>query len=400
MPLSALFRDERIESWSMTADEWVQLKRDYRTSGLVMTCGHDGIPKTSRLGTQFFAHKSGVDCQLHEGGPESPEHLATKAAVARAAREIGWEAIIEFPAADRSWIADVLVSNGERMIAIEAQWSPQSLSDFERRQARYRAAGIECFWLTAPANSLNASTVPHYELAGDIDNLQLWMPVLPSRRRFALEQSIKDILQETISPVAEFVATSAAIKTQMSKCWNCDRWMSLWTVLELDLESRCGESTTLTWRDPWPLWAPRRHEQAIEAPIRSAFEKSDLPAAATLKLKLKRSDIAETRYVAMNCPSCGYVQGDGLIKWHWDASQFTIPFGAGLRLPFTDHVRARRHVCRDIGRGRCSQEPTSDSGYPDALLYPPAHEHVEIDGYREERDGLPPRGSKWLQETR
>ena len=121
MPLAALFRNERIESWGMTSVEWAELKASYRASGLVMSCGQAGIPKTSSLGTQFFAHAPGSDCQAHEGGPESPEHLATKAAVARAAREIGWEAVIEFPAADRSWIADVLVTNGERTIAIEAQ---------------------------------------------------------------------------------------------------------------------------------------------------------------------------------------------------------------------------------------------------------------------------------------
>lgn len=104
MPLSASYLGERIESWNMLASGWAELKRNYRASVLVMASGQAGIPKTSRLGTQFFAHKGGVDCQLHEGGPESPEHLATKAAVAQAAREIGWEAVIEFPAADRSWI--------------------------------------------------------------------------------------------------------------------------------------------------------------------------------------------------------------------------------------------------------------------------------------------------------
>ena len=73
----------------MTSVEWAELKASYRASGLVMSCGQAGIPKTSSLGTQFFAHAPGSDCQAHEGGPESPEHLATKAAVARAAREIG-----------------------------------------------------------------------------------------------------------------------------------------------------------------------------------------------------------------------------------------------------------------------------------------------------------------------
>jgi hypothetical protein len=179
MPLSATFRDERLESWSMTTEEWTHLKRDYRATGLTMACGQAGVPKTSRLGSQFFAHKAGADCQLHEGGPESAVHLATKAAVARAAREIGWEAIIESPSPDRTWIADVLVSNGQRTIAVEAQWSPQSLVDFERRQRRYESAGIECIWLAAKVNSLNAHAVPHHMIEGDVDSLKLWLPGLP-----------------------------------------------------------------------------------------------------------------------------------------------------------------------------------------------------------------------------
>src|SRR5690554_1968493 len=357
-----------------------------------MACGQAGVPKTSRLGTQFFAHKPSVDCQLHEGGPESAAHLATKAAVARAAREIGWEAVIEFPAADRSWIADVLVTNGERTIAIEAQWAPQSLFDFERRQARYQAAGIECLWLTTPTNALNASTVPYYELAGDADDLQLSMPALPEPRLLALDASIKEILQGTILPVAEFVATSTAIRTQMSKCWKCARWMSLWNVLELDLESRCGEHTTLKWQDPWPLWAPRRHEQDLETPIRSAIDNSDLPAAATLKMK--RSEKAETTYVAMNCPSCGYVQGDGMTKWYWESSEYSIPLGGGFRLPFAEKVRTRPHLCRDVGRGRCSQELAVGAASSSGHAYPPETKYLKMNAHPEQRDALPPRGSR------
>lgn len=392
MPLAALFQNERIESWGMTSVEWAELKASYRASGLVMSCGQAGIPKTSSLGTQFFAHAPGSDCQAHEGGPESPEHLATKAAVARAAREIGWEAVIEFPAADRSWIADVLVTNGERTIAIEAQWSPQSQFDFERRQTRYQAAGIECLWLIAGMNVRNASTVPHYELAGDVEHLTLSMPSLSGTQASPLGKSIKDILQGAITPVAELVATSAAIRTQMSKCWNCDKWMSLWTVLELALESRCGEKTALAWHNPWPLWAPRRHEQALEAAIRSAIETSDLPAAATLKTK--RSEIADQTYIAMNCPSCGYVQGDGRLEWHWLASEYSIPLGSGMRLPFTDLARALPHVCEDIGRGHCSQKPTVGPTSLPGFGYPPANEHVWPAGYPDEWDALPPRGSR------
>ena len=73
---------------------------------------------------------------------------------------------------------------------------------------------------------------------------------MPSTRAFELGDGIKAILRQETLSVAEFVATRAAIRTQMSKCWNCEKWMSLWTVIELGLESRCGGDATLWWREP------------------------------------------------------------------------------------------------------------------------------------------------------
>jgi len=100
--------------------------------------------------------------------------------------------------------------------------------------------------------------------------------------------------------------------------------------------------------------------------------------------------------VAMICPSSGYVQGDGRISWHWDASEFSVQLKPQLRLPFTGQIRAREHVCRDIGRGRCSQEPTAGPVGSPAYGYPPAQEQVSSVNSSVERDAFPPRGSRRL----
>lgn len=376
----------------MSAEAWSELKRSYRTSGLMMACGQPGVPKTSRLGTQFFAHASGADCQLHEGGPESPEHLATKAAVARAAREISWDAVIEYPAPDRTWIADVLVSNGNRRIAVEAQWSSQMKADFERRQRRYETAGIECFWLAAPANTENARTVPHYETHGTVDDLQIQLPTFVDPTTRPLGDGIKMILRQQVLPVAEFIATHASIRTQMSKCWHCEKWMSLWAVTGLDLESRCGGMVTIGWPDPWELWAAERHERRLEPLIREAIQGSDLPTA--VELRMKRSDQAERTYLAMTCPSCGYVQGDGMLDWRPTAPHYAIPLGNGIRLPFAPRVRARPHVCLDIGRGQCEQDLPDPRAVPARQLFPPASEYLITRPRRIDLPALPPPGSR------
>jgi len=50
------------------------------------------------------------------------------------------------PAGDK-WEADVLFSLSGRIIVIELQRSYQHLRDFTRRQERYAASAVECYWL-------------------------------------------------------------------------------------------------------------------------------------------------------------------------------------------------------------------------------------------------------------
>lgn len=45
------------------------------------------------------------------------------------------------------WEADVLFAVEGRAIAIELQRSYQNLRDYVRRQERYAASGVECYWL-------------------------------------------------------------------------------------------------------------------------------------------------------------------------------------------------------------------------------------------------------------
>ena len=54
MPLVAHFGDRRIEAPDVSTPDWLELKANYRQTGLVLVCGHSGFPKTSQLGTQYF----------------------------------------------------------------------------------------------------------------------------------------------------------------------------------------------------------------------------------------------------------------------------------------------------------------------------------------------------------
>jgi len=373
MPLSAYHLGDRLESWRLSSDEWSELKRSYRETGLTMACGELAVPKTSTRGTRFFSHKSGAHCQLHEGGPESREHIAAKIAVAEAARAIGWDATVEFPAPDRSWIADVLVSSGARRIAIEIQWASQSLTDFERRHARYLAAGIECIWLTTEANAReSARTVPHFVLDENRENLGLWLPGLLEPARNDLVDAVQLILGGGIVPVIEVIATHAIVAAQMLKCWNCEKWMTIWRVSEMDLRSRCGEAASIIWEQAWLAHASVRHEAAVAGYVAGAISSTGWPEPAFLKTK--HSSIVDADYLALNCPHCRYVQGDGIVQWHYNPEEYRISLGAGIRLGFTDEVTARPHVCRDSGHGVC-REPSRNAGL---RPFPPGEEHFTL----------------------
>lgn len=62
----------------------------------------------------------------------------------------GVEGSVEVPGrapSGEGWTADVLFRVSERTVAIELQRSYQHFREFSRRQERYAASGVECYWL-------------------------------------------------------------------------------------------------------------------------------------------------------------------------------------------------------------------------------------------------------------
>src|ERR671916_2029030 len=113
--------------------------------------GGRAIPKVSRLGTRFFAHRRG---QAPEGARETDTHLFIKAQCLLGARDAGWEALPEQrgKAPDgQDWRADVLCRRPGKAwsVGLEAQVELQGEEMYWRRQARYAASGIRALWLVA-----------------------------------------------------------------------------------------------------------------------------------------------------------------------------------------------------------------------------------------------------------
>ncbi len=355
MPLVALVNGSRVESWELDSAQWADLKTAYRRSSLTMSCGQPGIPKTSRLGTQFFAHKAAANCLMHEGGPETPEHLRAKALVAQAARSIGWTATVEYPAADRAWIADVLVEHAGRRIAIEVQWSTQSNADFLRRQARYETAGLECFWLAGPKNMMNVDGLPSYPFSGTIDSLEVTLPGFHRVERRELGAGIVSILSGEIADRAEAIITSLVLDTAMAKCWrdDCKKWMTYWRIVAFNTETRCGGKST-TWSSMvHQPWLDRPVETRLQRQVLEAANTSSLPSFATYHHRY--SKLADEQYDALICPWCHIVQGDGFVEQSRKWTSYSVV--ARMRVSGRSRLSAVRHVCLDSGRGRCVPQP-------------------------------------------
>ena len=167
----------------------------------------------------------------------------------------------------------------------------------------------------------------------------------------------------------------------MTKCWKCEKWMTLWRVSDLELESRCGERVAIGWPLGWELWASDRHEAVLEGRVLAAIKEMILPKPAFLARKY--SSIERTHYIALNCPSCRIVQGDGLIRWRYDPSVSAVPLGVGARLPFNDKVALRPHLCTDFGRGLCQQQTATAAGRPRSRQFPPQGEYFRLERSRQ-----------------
>jgi hypothetical protein len=153
MPLRAVHQTGSIQAYELDFARWHEIKNNYKSLGLRMPCcGEPAIPKTSKLGTFFFAHQRKGDCKT---APESAEHIFCKEVIAKAAKTAGWEVTTEFAGKTSTgddWVADVYCTKDTMKIALEVQMSKQNSEETRRRQQRYQASGVRCAWFFGPAS--------------------------------------------------------------------------------------------------------------------------------------------------------------------------------------------------------------------------------------------------------
>ena len=168
MGFLSIIENKEIYSFILNDEQWDRLKNKHKTLNIHMPCCKTpAIPKKSKLGTQYFAHHPSSTCSVHTG--ESREHQFCKYLILKYLHENGWTVTPEYRGqtpSGETWIADIYAEKNKAKIAIEIQWSPQSIEEPKRRQEKYIASGIRTVWFmrTTPKNKWNVLDYQSYEL--------------------------------------------------------------------------------------------------------------------------------------------------------------------------------------------------------------------------------------------
>ncbi|WP_017326272.1 competence protein CoiA [Synechococcus sp. PCC 7336] len=232
MPLRARLNGKEIAAYSYDDRAWKRLKAAYRKNRLQMACcDREAVPKTSKLGTQYFAHKQKGDCPT---APETKEHLYLKDLAARAAAKNGWqvetESVGQTPEGEE-WSADVLCSKQKSRMAIEIQWSHQSVEEYERRQRKYAASNVLGVWLYRLQGSKqkgykvelqDSYELPVFGIAHDRQTGEMRVP----KFRTGIEDFVSGMMSGRLkfSPKPGEVLTAQVLGAAVGEpetCWHC-----------------------------------------------------------------------------------------------------------------------------------------------------------------------------------
>ena len=168
MGFLSIIENKEIYSFMLNDEQWDRLKDKYKNLSMYMPCCQTrAIPKKSKLGTQYFAHYPARNCGVNSG--ESPEHQFCKYLIFKYLHKNGWAVTPEFRSQTPSgeiWIADIYAEKNNTKIAVEIQWSPQSIEETKRRQEKYRQSGIRAVWFmrTTSKNKYDVLDYQSYEL--------------------------------------------------------------------------------------------------------------------------------------------------------------------------------------------------------------------------------------------
>lgn len=255
MPLKCELDGEQCFSFSYTAAAWEALKASRKERDLRMPCcGSKATPKTSSLGTQFFAHTRRGDCT---SGQETREHLLAKYLVARGAYAAGWDVDVEYRGETpdgETWVADVFATKGKAKVALEVQWSPQSEKETRRRQQRYRESGVRGAWFLRETRKYNPSFL---SILSEHATPSFVIRLDGNGRDFKVDRSqvpLSDFVEDLLSGAIQWTPRpgeqgQAGLVVLDEACWKCRQITGVVASLEL-MDSQGSRVGGLDYDDP------------------------------------------------------------------------------------------------------------------------------------------------------
>lgn len=216
---------EDIQAFDLNAGDWRALADENRSiRHLRLPCCSSMVTlKTSRRGTQFFAHKAKGTCST---APETEAHLRLKEMTVAAARANGWEAATEVAGSTpdgESWIADILARRGGHRIAVEIQWSPQTDGETLSRQRRYGRSGVRGLWLLRQRGFPITHELPAARIKTEPDKGYLaCVPTGWHTQDIPMEEFLHAAFSGCLKfGMPEGFAADVSVRANDTECWKC-----------------------------------------------------------------------------------------------------------------------------------------------------------------------------------
>jgi len=318
MPLRCLSGDtEEILAFTQTEESWAALKADYRARQLKMTCcGMPAVPKTSSLGTFFFAHSRRGECT---SAPETKEHLLAKTIIAKAVLAAGWRVVTEYRGETpdgKPWIADVFAEHGNAKIVFEVQWSSQQDPETAIRQKQYSESGARGLWLFRQKNFTSSKEVPAFRLALNEDRTGFTIKIPSSKSFFEnrsedaddwpqsidLEDFIKGCLQKKLK-WAPAIGRSFALQFYgfPIECWRCKKETRI--IIDLNVQ------ITEVFREHPNLWLKLEDFEECPELLTAVIPHDFYTKYGVGRIKKRNSKTAGMKYLSNGCAHCDALQG-------------------------------------------------------------------------------------------
>jgi len=344
-----------VTSTLVDDDRWAELKAAAKSDHnalLLPGCQLPCYPRTSPRGLRHFAHRPGSTCADHAG--ESGIHMEAKAIIAGAAIAAGWDAEVE--ACGDGWIADVLAVRGQARVALEVQWSRQTLERYLERQAAYAAAGVRGVWFA------RHSPAPRYCRPGEWPTKDLPVFSLDGDFQVGTDVATRPLGEATgalLSGGMQFrtrlgrlgTRASVAVTLRQVPCWKCGQLSAVWTVEGEEVRGACGRSGPFCLTST--MWAVKRVEAAPRVANLAARLAREAGAVGAV-MAFRRTRPVPEGYMAFTCGHCHAVFGDFPLRSLLMEVAYDDPLATGsVSLDSPAVLDDHPHWCWDRGDGKC-----------------------------------------------